>query len=54
MNNGKGKRGVFWLIDNELLAVPYSDDMTEGLSKSGDNYNHSLLWDLVKPKSDMF
>ena len=42
-------RGVFWLIDGELLAVPYDGNATEGIAKSGDNYNHRLLWEHVKP-----
>lgn len=45
------KRGVFWLVDKgELLAFPYEDGETIGLSKSGNNYNHKLLWDHVKPR----
>lgn len=44
------KRGVFWLIDGELLVCPYDENATEGVSKSGDNYNHRLLWDHVKPR----
>ena len=37
-------RGVFWLIDEELLAVPYDDSSSVGIAKSGNNYNHKLLW----------
>ncbi len=44
------KRGVFWLIDGELLTVPFDENATFGIAKSGDNYNHRLLWDHVKPK----
>ena len=44
------KRGVFWIIDGEILAVPYEETATVGVSKSGVNYNHRLLWDHVKPK----
>ena len=44
------RRGVFWVIDGELLAVPYEDNSTIGIAKSGDNYNHWLLWDYVKPR----
>lgn len=47
---GNHKRGVFWLIDGELLAVPFDENATLGIAKSGDNYNHRLLWDYVKPK----
>ena len=41
--------GVFWLIDDKLLAISYMIDATEGLSKSGTNYNHKLLWESVRP-----
>lgn len=45
------KKGVFWLIEEkELLAYPYEKDEVYGLSKSGDNYNHKLLWEHVKPR----
>ena len=43
------KRGVFWIVDGELLAVPYDEDAAEGLSKNRTNYNHRLLWDHVRP-----
>lgn len=46
----RGNRGVFWLIDGKIFAVPYDADASFGISKSGDNYNHRLLWDYVKPK----
>ena len=32
-------RGVFWIVEGKLLAVPYDEDATEGLSKNGFNYN---------------
>ncbi len=44
------KRGVFWLIDTELLVCIYEEDASIGKAKSGDNYNHRLLWDHVKPR----
>ena len=44
------RRGVFWLIDDELLICPYDEDATIGVAKSGDNYNHRLLWEYVKPR----
>lgn len=44
------KKGVFWLIDEVLLAVPYEDDSTTGIARSGDNYNHRILWNYVKPR----
>ena len=43
------KRGVFWLIEGELLIALYDENATEGIAKSGDNYNHRLLWDHIKP-----
>ncbi len=45
------KKGVFWLLEeNTLLARPYEEGDVIGLSKSGDNYNHKLLWEHVKPR----
>ena len=41
--------GVFWLINGELLAIPFVAGATEGLAKSGSNYNHRLLWASVRP-----
>ena len=44
-------KGVFWLLeDGELLAFPFEEGEVVGLSKSGDNYNHKLLWEHVKPR----
>ncbi len=43
------KKGVFWLVEGELLSVVYEENSTVGISKSGENYNHKLLWDHVKP-----
>lgn len=43
-------RGVFWLIDDEIVAFPFIDDSTIGVAKSGVTYNHKLLWEDVKPK----
>ena len=37
-------RGVFWIINNELFAFPYTDDNLFGLSKNGLTYNHKRLW----------
>lgn len=44
------KRGVFWLIDDSILAVPFEENATIGVAKSGNNYNHRLIWDYVKPR----
>lgn len=43
-------RGVFWVIDDELLAFPFIDYNTQGVAKSGNTYNHKKLWPDVKPK----
>ena len=45
-----GKRGIFWMIEGRILAVPYEEGATIGLSKTGNNYNHKLLWESVKPE----
>ncbi len=44
------KRGVFWLIDDTILAVPFENDACIGIAKSGNNYNHRLLWEYVRPR----
>lgn len=44
-------RGVFWIIDGEVLSFPfYNDIYSPGVSKSGLTYNHKNLWPQVKPK----
>ena len=45
----KQNRGIFWLVEDELLTRVYNESATEGIAKSGDNYNHRLLWEYVKP-----
>ena len=42
------KRGIFWVIDDTVIAVPF-DQEDRGFPKVGNNYNHRLLWDYVKP-----
>ncbi len=43
------KQGVFWLIDNKLLAIPFDKSKyPDGIAKSGDTYNHEKLWKYVK------
>ena len=42
-------RGIFWIVKDELLAVPFKEGDIYGLSKSGDNYNHKLKWPYVRP-----
>ncbi len=48
------KIGVFWVIDDDncgkaLIAEVFREDAMIGISKSGNNYNHRLLWDYIKP-----
>lgn len=43
-------RGVFWVIDDKLLAFPFMEDSLEGIAKSGNTYNHKKLWNDVKPR----
>ena len=41
-------RGVFWLVGNELLAFPFSEDSAYEVAKSGKTYNHEKLWEHIK------
>ena len=34
------KRGVFWIVDNNLLAFPFDKTATKGVAKSGNTFNH--------------
>ena len=44
-------KGVFWLIDGEILAVPFDEKKYEcGISKSGDSYVHKKIWEAIKPR----
>ena len=43
-------RGVFWVIDDELLAFPFMEDDVNGIAKSGNTYNHKKLWPDVRPR----
>lgn len=36
-------RGVFWIVDDELLAFPFMEKFLEGVAKSGNTYNHKKL-----------
>ncbi|ADU21641.1 hypothetical protein [Ruminococcus albus] len=44
------KKGVFWLINGELLTFPFDGKYPEGTAKSGDTYNHQKLWEIIRPK----
>lgn len=48
------ERGVFWIVDGELLAFPFDENDAEGIAKSGNTYNHKLLWESEKPCNKPF
>lgn len=37
-------RGVFWIVNDKLLAYPFYENATFGVAKSGVTYNHKALW----------
>ena len=43
-------RGVFWIVEDTLLAFLFEEDSVYGVAKSGKNYNHRLLWEHIRPK----
>ena len=43
-------RGVFWVVNGKLLAFPFREGAQLGVAKSGNTYNHRLLWEHVKPQ----
>ena len=45
-------RGVFWVIDGDLLAFPFVPGSTSGVSKSGLTYNYKNLWPDIKPRGN--
>lgn len=44
-------RGVFWVIDGELLAYPVVPGQYSEAS-TGLTYNHERLWSYIKPRGD--
>ena len=42
-------RGVFWIVEDELKAYVFKEGAEYGVARSGNNYNHKLLWDHVRP-----
>lgn len=48
------KRGVFWVVDGELVTFPFDETATQGIAKSGKTYNHKLLWEYIKPRNKPF
>ena len=47
-------RGVFWIIEDELKAYIFEENAQYGVAKSGNNFNHKLLWDHIKPAKCRF
>lgn len=51
--NAPPMRGVFWVVDEKLLAFPFCPDhplvpfYPEGIAKSGVTYNHEKLWNIL-------
>ena len=43
-------RGVFWVIDGDLWAFPFTEEYKGGVADSGATYNHKRLWPNVKPR----
>lgn len=43
-------RGVFWIVDGNLLEFPFTENYSSGIAKSGNTYNHKKLWNDIKPK----
>ncbi|MDE5853545.1 MAG: hypothetical protein K2O36_02645 [Ruminococcus sp.] len=43
-------RGVFWIVNDELMAFPFMENSPEGVAKSGNTYNHKKLLNDVRPK----
>ena len=43
-------RGVFWIVEEELMAFPFDEKISYGIAKSGKTYNHKLLWEYIRPK----
>lgn len=46
-------RGVFWVIDGELLFYPFRPDAHDGpgVAKSGNTFNHKALWNSLSISS---
>ena len=42
-------RGVFWIVEDELKAFVFEEGAEYGVARSGNTYNHKLLWEHVRP-----
>ena len=50
IKSSKGlSRGVFWEVDDQLLAYPFYNDAVDGIAKSGNTFNHKKLWQFINP-----
>lgn len=47
-------RGVFWIIEDELKAYVFEEGAEYGVARSGNTYNHKLLWEYVRPAKCRF
>ena len=47
----KPLKGVFWLIEGNILSVPYDEKFPYGVSRSGDTYVHKKIWEYVRPEA---
>lgn len=43
-------KGVFWLIEGNILSVPCDEKFPFGVSRSGDTYVHRKIWEYVRPE----
>lgn len=47
-------RGVFWIVEDKLISYPFDETATVGIAKSGNTFNHKLLWEHIKPCNKPF
>lgn len=40
-------KGVFWIIEDKIIAYPFDGCINEGVAKAGDTYNRKLLWEYI-------
>lgn len=53
-NTPKEINGVFWVVEGEIIAIPFTKRMREkypdAVSESGETFNHEKLWKEIKPE----
>ena len=42
-------RGIFWVIDDSLIAFAFKEGAVHGVAKSGVTFNHKAYWNWAKP-----